>query len=82
MPITGADSVFRIAAWNEKDLAHGIDPGATFFQEWTNGRPTINDGPNGLQLLDQDVKAAEAGNIKLIMGLTKLAVLLLADYHH
>ena len=63
--------MIRIAAWNEKDPAHGLDPGATFFQEWTNGKPTINDGPNGLQLLDQAVKAAEDANLKLILCLTK-----------
>ena len=63
--------MIRVAAWNEKDTAHSTDPGVTFFQEWTDGMPTINDGPNGLQLLDQAVQAAESGNIKLILCLTK-----------
>ncbi|KAG8527932.1 uncharacterized protein KY384_006848 [Bacidia gigantensis] len=63
-------AVLRVAAWNEKDVTHGKDPGGNWFQEWTNGKPIINDGPNGLQVLDHTVQQAEAAGIKFIMMLT------------
>ncbi|KAJ6264069.1 hypothetical protein Dda_0210 [Drechslerella dactyloides] len=42
----------------------------TWFTEWKDGTYTINYGPDGLQKLDNVVKAAEAANVKLVMTLT------------
>ena len=60
----------------ERDMAHGISgnwgaQGEVWFQDWENGRPTINYGSNGLSLLDQAVQQAEAAGIRFIMVLTK-----------
>ena len=63
--------MLRVAAWNEKDLAHGKDPGSHWFQQWDNGKPTINEGENGLQLLDHAVKQAEEAGVKFVMCLIK-----------
>jgi len=67
----GGFPILRIAAWNEKDLAHGKNPGDYFFQEWNGATHTINDGPNGFGLLDSAVQQAEAAGIHLIVCLTK-----------
>ena len=60
----------RIAAWNMKDVAHSLQPGGTYFEEWVDGHSTINYGPTGLQLLDSAVQKAEDQGIKYIMCLT------------
>ena len=60
----------RVAAWHMKDLAHGLQPGDNYFEEWDNGQSTINYGLNGLQLLDSAVQKAEDQGIKYIVCLT------------
>jgi mannan endo-1,4-beta-mannosidase len=52
----------------------GVSP--VYFQEWANGKATINYGATGLQALDKVISAAEQTGIKLIMALTNN----LADY--
>lgn len=57
--------VLRI--WGFADYTTTQDPGVTVFQSWSNGKPTINTGANGLGRLDYIVKAAESRGIKLII---------------
>lgn len=48
----------------------GAGASPVYFQEWADGKATINYGVDGLQALDKVVRAAEQTGIKLIMALT------------
>lgn len=48
----------------------GAGPTTVHFQSWTNGKPTINKGKNGLQVFDGVVRAAEKTGVKLVVALT------------
>ncbi|KAL7273326.1 hypothetical protein RUND412_003830 [Rhizina undulata] len=64
----------RNATFNSNGLPQYGDEGAgvteVYFQEWTDGKPEINYGANGLQVFDQVVKVAEKVGIKLVVPLT------------
>lgn len=66
----------RVAAFIQADHANGLDGtfgshGESYYQSWTDGQATINEGDNGLQLLDYAVQQAEANNIQFIIILAK-----------
>ena len=44
-----------------------------YFQAWNDGVASVNDGDNGLKMLDGVVRNAEATGIKLILTLAKYA---------
>lgn len=44
---------------------------SSYFQAWNDGKPSINNGQNGLQLLDEVVRQAEDYGIKLIFTFVK-----------
>lgn len=48
----------------------GAGASTIYYQSWTDGKPTINYGPNGLQRLDKVVQLAEKKGLKLILALT------------
>lgn len=48
----------------------GAGPSTVHFQEWNNGKPTINLGEFGLPVFDGVIRAAEKSGIKLVVALT------------
>ncbi|KAL4243514.1 glycosyl hydrolase 5 (cellulase A) family protein [Abortiporus biennis] len=47
-----------------------ISPNGIYYQSWSNGVPTINTGPTGLENFDLVVNSAWQHNLRLIVSLT------------
>ncbi|MFC4997798.1 cellulase family glycosylhydrolase [Dactylosporangium cerinum] len=58
-----------IGAQDDTGSVHHKENGV-YFQYWDGTRPAYNDGPDGLQHLDQVVKSARDKGIKLVIPLT------------
>ncbi|KZT72191.1 glycoside hydrolase family 5 protein [Daedalea quercina L-15889] len=61
---TGATTV---RTWGFNDVT---TPNGDYYQLWTNGTPTLNYGPTGLENFDNVVAAAKAYGLRLIVALT------------
>ena len=66
----------RLWAFLDHDPTYGSES-TSYFQAWNQGVPSINNGANGIPLLDNVVAQAEANDIKLIFTLVKWVVRLL-----
>ncbi|TFK71218.1 glycoside hydrolase family 5 protein [Pluteus cervinus] len=58
-----------VRTWAFNDVAQ-VPQGLQYFQVLSDGKQTFNDGPNGLQRLDQVVKTAAKYGIRLVLTLT------------
>jgi len=57
-------------AINASELAGALESGLTYYQVWNNSDWTLNDGPQGLQRLDNVLETASKHDIKVIMAFT------------
>jgi len=57
-------------AINGSELAGALQSGLTYYQVWNNGDWTLNDGPQGLQRLDNVLNTALKYDIKVILAFT------------
>ncbi|KAI5114986.1 hypothetical protein M0805_002266, partial [Coniferiporia weirii] len=57
-------------AINGSELAGAIESGLTYYQLWNSSQWVLNDGPQGLQRLDNVVKTAAKYDIRLIITFT------------
>ncbi|KAL4242158.1 glycosyl hydrolase 5 (cellulase A) family protein [Abortiporus biennis] len=57
-------------AINGSELAGALQSGVTYYQVWNSSQWELNDGPQGLQRLDQVISTAEKYDIKLIVAFT------------
>ncbi|KAI9840119.1 MAG: hypothetical protein M1838_004214 [Thelocarpon superellum] len=62
--------VIRLWAFLDHDPMVSPANQSTYFQAWNGGKPSINNGINGIGLLDEVVQQAEDYGIKLIMTFT------------
>ncbi|KAJ7181760.1 glycoside hydrolase [Mycena crocata] len=57
-------------AINNSELAGALQSNLTYYQVWNNSDWTLNDGPQGLQRLDNVLKVASKYHIKVILAFT------------
>ncbi|KAJ3476237.1 hypothetical protein NLI96_g11300 [Meripilus lineatus] len=55
--------------WGFNEVTN-TEEGIPYYQSWSDGVPTINYGPTGLENFDKVVAAAKANGIRLIVALT------------
>lgn len=57
-------------AINGSELAGAKESGLTYYQVWNSSQWTLNDGPQGLQRLDNVIETAGKYGIKVILAFT------------
>ncbi|KAK0506163.1 glycoside hydrolase [Armillaria luteobubalina] len=57
-------------AINESEIAGALESGLTYYQVWNSSEWVLNDGPQGLRRLDNDLTTAGKHGIKVILAFT------------